>query len=140
LLDLQIDDFLETSKSQLAPFHGLDSLAIREIGMLLRMSPAIASEKEELEDFLFENVYRHPKLMEVRRRAATRLQQMFHLLVAYPQRLPKRFQSLIQQQSSTPDAIRRVVAQYLAGMTDRFCDDTYVNLVELGRSQAEDWA
>ena len=140
LLDLQIDDFLETSKNQLSQFQGLDSQAVREIGILLRMSPAIESEKDELEEFLFESVYRHPKLMEIRQRAATRLRQMFHLLLAYPQRLPKRFQSLIQQYDSSQHAIRRAVAQYLAGMTDRFCDDTYVNLVELGRSQAEDWA
>jgi dGTPase len=140
LLDLQIDDFLEASKAQLGQFKGLDSQAVREIGILLRMSPAIESEKEELEEFLFENVYRHPRLMEIRQRAATRLRQMFHLLVAYPQRLPKRFQSFIQQQDSSPQTIRRTVAQYLAGMTDRFCDDTYVNLIELGRSQGEDWA
>jgi dGTPase len=140
LLDLQIDDFLEMSTHQLSQFQGLDSQAVREIGILLKMSPAIESEKEELEDFLFESVYRHPRLMEIRLRAATRLRQMFHLLVAYPQRLPKRFQSFIEQQDSTPHTIRRVVSQYLAGMTDRFCDDTYVNLIELGRSQAEDWS
>ena len=139
LLDLQIDDLLETSNGQLSQLGDLDSQAVREIGLLLRMSATIESEKEELEEFLFENVYRHPQLMEVRHRAATRLRQMFHLLVAYPQRLPKRFQTFIQQDHSSELAVYRAVAQYLAGMTDRFCDDAYINLVELGRSQAEDW-
>jgi dGTPase len=99
------------------------------------MSPEFQSDKDELEEFLFEQVYRHPKLTEIRQRAATRIHQLFRLLKAYPDRLPDRFQAWASHWG-----IERAIATYIAGMTDRFCDDQYVNLVELGRSRAADWS
>jgi dGTPase len=134
LIDLQIDDFISHSEQRLAEVQELDAQAVREVGMQLFMSTELESEKQELEAFLFENVYRHPRLMEIRQRAATRVKQMFKLLVAYPERLPSRFQQL-----ATRSGTERAVGQYLAGMTDRFCDETYIQLVELGREQAHDW-
>ncbi len=134
LIDLQIDDFINHSELRLAEVRELDAQAVREVGMRLLMSTELESEKRELEAFLFENVYRHPRLMEMRQRAATRVKQMFKLLVAYPARLPSRFQQLASRNGA-----ERTVGQYLAGMTDRFCDETYTNLIELGRDQAPDW-
>jgi dGTPase len=51
-----------------------------------------------------------------------------------PERLPVRFQKLAQEHSVT-----WAVGAYLAGMTDQFCDDQYLRMVEMGRRQAEDW-
>ena len=134
LIDLQMDDFIHHSELRLSEVRELDGQSVREVGLQLLMSVELESEKRELEAFLFENVYRHPRLMEMRRRAATRVKQMFQLLVAYPDRLPPRFQQL-----AAKNGTERSVGQYLAGMTDRFCDDTYIQLIELGRDQAADW-
>jgi len=135
LIDIQISDFLQTSMAMLADAHQLDSRAVQDVGICLQMSPSLQSDKSELEAFLFEHVYRHPRLIEVRQRAATRLNQLFRILKAYPQRLPERFQKW-----ATEWGVERTVAIYLAGMTDRFCDDQYVSLVELGRDTAQDWS
>ncbi len=135
LLDVQMQDFLSSAFATLANIRQLDSQAVQELGVRLEMSPEFQSDKEELEEFLFEQVYRHPKLADILQRAATRIHQMFRLLKAYPERLPDRFQAW-----ATNWGVERAVATYIAGMTDRFCDDQYVNLVELGRSQAVDWS
>lgn len=135
LLDLQMEDFLTYSQQILEQAHGLDSIGVREVQYTLRMSPGFEAEKKELERFLFQNVYRHPRLIDVRQRAATRLQQLFLLLKAYPERLPERFQRLGSEWGTD-----RAIGVYLAGMTDRFCDDQYVAMVEMGRSQAADWS
>lgn len=135
LIDLQVDDLLEESHRMLSECGDLDCQAICEIGLRIRMNLPIEQEKRELERFLFDNVYRHPKLIEMRHRAATRLSQMYHLLVAYPQRLPVRF-----QQYAARHGIELAAGYYLAGMTDHFCDDQYTRLVELGRDRADDWA
>jgi dGTPase len=135
LIDLQMADFLQYSSKLLEGAQGMDSWGVRKARLQLRMSPAIELEKQELEKFLFDNVYRHPRLVEVRQRAATRLRQLFKLLVAYPERLPDRF-----RQWSQPWGTPRAVGVYLAGMTDRFCDDQYITLVEMGRSHAIDWS
>lgn len=135
LIDIQMGDFLDYSMGLLADAHQLDSKAVQEIGIQLQMSPDMASDKQELEAFLFEHVYRHPKLIEVRQRAATRINQLYRLLKAYPARLPDRFQKWALEWG-----VEHTVAVYIAGMTDRFCDDQYVSLVELGRTSAQDWS
>lgn len=134
LIDLQMDDFLGQANRVLRTAHGLDSLAVREVCIQLEMSPEFQADKEQLEAFLFENVYRHPKLTEIRQRAATRLHQLFRLLRSYPERLPERFQKWAGERG-----LDYAVGTYLAGMTDRFCDDEYTSLVELGREKATDW-
>jgi dGTPase len=135
LLDVQMHDFLTHSQEILSEVQQLDSQSMCEVGIRLTMSTAFASDKEELEEFLFEHVYRHAKLVEVRQRAATRIHQLFRLLKAYPERLPERFRSWLSLWG-----LERTVAAYIAGMTDRFCDDQYVALLELGRDQAADWS
>ena len=135
LIDIQMGNFLEYSTGLLAEAMQLDSKAVQEVGIQLQMSPEMRSDKEELEAFLFEHVYRHPRLVEIRLRAATRLNQLFRLLKSYPQRLPERFRKWALEWG-----IERTVAVYLAGMTDRFCDEQYVSLVELGRESAQDWS
>ena len=135
LIDIQMDNFLQYSMGLLAEAGQLDSQAVQDVGILLQMSPEMQSDKEELEEFLFQHVYRHPKLVEVRMRAATRLNQLYRLLKAYPQRLPERFQKWCSEWG-----VEHTVAVYLAGMTDRFCDDQYIALVELGRDSAQDWS
>jgi dGTPase len=135
LLDIQMGDFLVNALGQLAEAKELDSRAVQEVGIQLAMSPMMQSDKEELEAFLFEHVYRHPRLIDVRSRAATRLNQLFRVLKAYPQRLPERFQRM-----ASIGGIDQAIVIYLAGMTDRFCDEQYVSLVELGRTSAQDWS
>jgi dGTPase len=87
-----------------------------------------------LEAFLFKNVYRHPKLIAVREQAAQRLQCLFEVLTQQPERLPTRFQKL-----SDGIGLQRSVGTYLAGMTDRFCEDAYSQLIERNEHQALDW-
>ena len=135
LIDIQMDDFIQHSMVLLADATQLDSQAVQEVGIQLGMSSEMAAEKAELETFLFEHVYRHPKLIEVRKRAATRIHQLFRLLRSYPERLPVRFQKWALEWG-----VERTVAIYLAGMTDRFCDDQYISLVELGREMGQDWS
>jgi dGTPase len=135
LIDLQMGDFIQHAMLQLADATELDSKAVQDVGIQLQMSPELESDKRELEAFLFEQVYRHPRLIEVRSRAATRLNQLFRLLKAYPQRLPERFKRMVNE-----SGIEHTIAIYLAGMTDRFCDEQYVAMVELGRESAQDWS
>ena len=135
LIDIQMDNFLQYSISLLSEASQLDSKSVQEVGIQLQMSPEMQSDKEELESFLFEHVYRHPKLVEVRQRAATRLNQLYRILRSYPQRLPERFQRWASELG-----VEHTVVVYLAGMTDRFCDDQYTSIVELGRDSAQDWS
>ena len=75
----------------------------------------MAEKKSGLEAFLFERVYRHPEVLAKRAAAQQALRESFHALVSEPERLPLKFRRLADR-----DGVHRAVADYLAGMTDRF--------------------
>ena len=134
LIDVQVANLLDQSLEVLSDVAQLDSMAVRQVGTLLGFSPLMADERRELEQFLFDNVYRHPQLVEVRARAARRLEQMFARLTSDPQILPERFQNRVNKHGAS-----RVAAEYLAGLTDHSCDELYTRLIELGERQSIDW-
>jgi dGTPase len=135
LLDLQMGDFLQHSSRLLGGLGQLRSQEVCKAGVSLGMSSRIEQEKRQLEGFLFEHVYRHPRLVEVRQGAAMRLRQLYRLLVGHPERLPTRVRGWVLDWG-----IERATGAYLAGMTDRFCDEQYLLLVEMGRPCGVDWS
>lgn len=134
LIDVQVADLIETSQERLSEVAGLDHLALRQLGVQLALSAVIASEKEQLAHFLFHQVYRHSQLMSVRKKAADRVERLYQHLKCNPKHLPPRFLNRAQKVG-----FETAIAQYIAGMTDRFCDARYASLIELGHSEACDW-
>ncbi|HUV41452.1 MAG TPA: dNTP triphosphohydrolase [Sedimentisphaerales bacterium] len=70
----------------------------------------------ELEDFLLCNFYRHGFFRQTAERVQVWLEKLFEGLCSRPQLLPEHFQQLIEA-----EGLHRCVADYIAGMTDRFC-------------------
>lgn len=134
LIDLQVQDFIRTSTERLETCEGLDSQAVRDIGVRLTLSDTLALQRRQLEVFLFDRVYRHPRLIEVRTQAAQQLRSLFELLQKHPERMPLRF-----QERSARTSLIQGVGEYLAGMTDRFCRDQYQALIHLGHQSAPEW-
>lgn len=135
LLDLQMADFLKHSSEELQRAGPLSSQQMQTAGVVLGMSPTLEQEKRQLEAFLFEHVYRHERLVEVRERAAARLKQLYRYLCDHPEKLPPRITNWCQKWGH-----QRAIGAYLAGMTDRFCDEQYLLLVEMGRPYGMDWS
>jgi dGTPase len=135
LLDLQMTDFLQHSSKELHRAASMNSSQVQAAGVSLGMSPAFEQQKRQLEEFLFEHVYRHQRLAGVRERAAMRLKQLYTLLSKHPERLPQRPKAW-----SLVWGVEQAVGAYLAGMTDRFCDEQYLLLVEMGRPNGVDWS
>jgi dGTPase len=135
LIELQISDLLEQSKRILEPLGGQKSLDLQQGGCRLEMTDSFAADKGQLERFLFENVYRHPRLIRIRQQAAERLQELFDLLLHHPARLPHRFQILARSWG-----VPRATGIYLAGMTDRFCEEQYEALIVQKIEQGVDWS
>lgn len=85
----------------------------------------LAEQKRELEAFLYRNVYRHPDLIKVRRRAQERLKEMFEKYCAHPELFPPKY-----QQRGEKVGVRRMAVEYIAGMTDHFCEQTYSRICQ----------
>jgi len=115
LIDWQVKDLLRVAADNLAETAPADPEAAREAPRTIMQSGELAEQKQQLESFLFDHVYRHEDVLKVRDRAQASLKEMFEFLVEHDDRLPDGFRA------RAPDVgIHRSVCDYLAGMTDRF--------------------
>jgi len=87
---------------------------------LIEHADELAQQKKELETFLYQNVYRHPDLVKIRQQAQGRLKEMFAKYCQQPELFPEKYQIRAKE-----IGISRMAVEYLAGMTDRFCEDAY---------------
>jgi len=85
-------------------------------GTIVDFSPAVDGLLKELESFLFERVYKHPVTVASDTQGKRMIAELFAAFVARPVELPSRFASRIEEQGTA-----RVIGDYIAGMTDRFC-------------------
>lgn len=120
LIDSQVSEVLDYAIQYLSQ-NALASAALaRQTGIRLGSPPALEQRKSELEAFLYDRVYRHPELVRVRLDAQLRLRAMFDGYVLRPSLLPPSFRRRSEQVG-----LRQAVGDYLAGMTDRYCDLQY---------------
>ncbi|MCA9107924.1 MAG: HD domain-containing protein, partial [Planctomycetales bacterium] len=120
LIERQVTDILGHCVAMLSSFEPSSSLEARQIEGLVGTSSELAEQKQELEAFLYARVYRHPDLIAVRERAQARLQRMFHEYQREPSWFPEKYQRRAERVG-----VRKMAVDYLAGMTDRFCDDRF---------------
>jgi len=120
LIDRQVSDVLATSAEVLETAHEMSAQEVRRSAVRIAASRALSEQKRELETFLYDRVYRHPRLVSVRAEAQSRLKEMFELFCDRPELVPSHFQA-----RSAATGLPRAVGDYLAGMTDRFCDQQY---------------
>jgi len=126
LVDMQVAELIGMSRALIDTLQ-IDSVAdVREAWRgpdgrggrrLVAHAPAVASGKRQLERFLFERVYRCPRVLAVRVPAQERLTRLFHWYCGHPADLPQSF-----RQRAEAFGVRRSVADYIAGMTDRFLE------------------
>ncbi|MFK8112953.1 MAG: dGTP triphosphohydrolase [Rubripirellula sp.] len=134
LIDLQVSDLLHMSVARLHGAQGMSSEEVCNEGIRVGHSQELAVQRSELESYLFNAVYRHPRLMPVREAAADRVRTLFDALFNNPARLPMRF-----RQRAEKTALPRVVGEYIAGMTDVFCDQQYQALSKSAAGPLADW-
>jgi dGTPase len=123
MLDTLIRDAVETSRRRLAPAGPIDEVQ-KTADASVTVSEAAAGQLSELEAFLVEHVYERPEVSEMDARGRRMVLALFEAYRAHPHRLPDRFAARIAEQGPS-----RVICDYIAGMTDRFCEAEHDRLV-----------
>jgi dGTPase len=124
LIDLQVSNILETTRRRLKEYEVDSPEMVQRLPLLVQPDNELAEQKRELESFLFDNVYRHPKVVIARREVTAMMRDLF---VAYRSQidiLPTRYDKVLQTESEN-----RAVADYLADMTDRSIRMNYHRLL-----------
>jgi dGTPase len=123
MVDYLVSDLIVQSKKNIVE-SGVDSIqAVRAHSRpLISLSDGVLEEHQELKRFLRAKLYNHPKVREVMDEAGSTLKNLFDAYMDDPSRLPPEHQSLVERAESDggKPARARVVADYVAGMTDRF--------------------
>lgn len=89
----------------------------------VRMSERVAEEFDKLRDFMFERVYYNPAAKSEEGKAKRLVEEMFCYYAAAPQLLPGDYVKYLSS-----DGVERVVADYIAGMTDNYAISEYERL------------
>ena len=112
MLSDQVYDVIDATRSAIAQ-AGVNSLeAVRAAPALVRFSDRMHAQSRELKRFLFANLYRHPQVMQTTEQARHVVRDLFEAYVNSPQDMQIDF----ARRTDTHQA----VADYIAGMTDRF--------------------
>ena len=112
MLSSQVGDLLAATQAALARHAPADADAVRAAPALASFSDGLRGQAAELKRFLFQSLYRHPQVMQTTARGRTVVAELFAAYVSAPGQMPAEFASA--------DALHRSVADYIAGMTDRF--------------------
>ena len=114
LIGGMVDDVIGESRARLARANAARVEEIRALpGAVIAFSQAMTTAPSELKQFLFEQMYRHPRVNRMTERAGRVVRDLFGLYTAQPEHLPR------HRGPNPPDTPRRV-AVFIAGMTDRF--------------------
>lgn len=90
-------------------------------------SNVVLSRHHELKSFLFDNLYRHHRVIRIESKSELVLRTLFKLYEENPDILPRNTR---QKMREKVDAPRRVICDYIAGMTDRFAIEEYDKLTQ----------
>lgn len=112
LLSEQVHDLIDASGAALAQAAPADADAVRSAAPLIRFSPELREQIVELKQVLMRALYRHPQVMRTTAAAREVVRELHAAYLAQPREMPADF--------AAREDLHRSVADYIAGMTDRF--------------------
>ncbi len=112
MLSAQVYDVIDATRTALAEHRPADADAARRAPALVRFGERMRAQSTELKRFLFSNLYRHPQVVHTTGQARQVVRDLFALYNDDP--------GLMQSGFAQRSDSARSVADYIAGMTDRF--------------------
>jgi dGTPase len=125
---VMVDDVIRTSAALLAQSGAVTAQDIRDLDhAVVQFSPELWKDLKVIRGFLFQNMYRAPRVVVQREHAATVVRDLFGVFMSNPGEMPGDWGVQI---SNLPDtqARARLVSDYIAGMTDRFAQQEHDRL------------
>jgi len=103
---------------------------------LVGFSPRMERLQKDLAAFLMDEFYLSPQVVRACKRGTDVIRSLFTVYTETPRMLPRKVQAEIR--AAGRDRSRRIVADYIAGMTDRFAMAEHANLCESGKEMGFD--
>jgi dGTPase len=120
MLSDQVYDVINATRAALQSLHAPDLATVRAAPPLVQFSAAMRQQSSALKSFLFGNLYRHPQVMQTTEQARAVVQALFAAYMNAPHEMPADYAHRLDRP--------RAVADYIAGMTDRFAGREHARL------------
>lgn len=129
LITAMVADLLAETRTRLADANPASVEAVRAASHpLAAFSEGMAANDRAFKEFLFPNMYRHYKVNRMTSKARRVVKDLFNLFIEEPRLLPPDWQAGCDAPRGHKTARR--VADYIAGMTDRFALDEHSRLFD----------
>lgn len=125
-IGLMVNDLIAETQARLAELDPADADAIRAAPHdTAAFSPAMAEQERALKRFMYQRLYYHPEQQATAERARQVVAGLYGALAADPALLPESWRARLPE---AEPARSRVLADFIAGMTDRYAIDTYARI------------
>lgn len=122
MINSQVQDLCQKSSQNISDANpqGIDE--VRKAGALIAFSPEMLQQQLELKQFLRNKLYRHYRVNRMSSKAQRIIRELFTAFHDDPNLMPDEFKMRAKEEKS------RAVADYIAGMTDRYAIREYRRL------------
>ncbi len=134
MLSAQVHDVISATRTALDRAAPDSVQAVRQMAPLVQFSEPMRAQSRTLKTFLLHQLYRHPQVLHTTGQAKQVVRALFAAYLASPQEMQGGFLARTQASRGLADESRltaRVVADYIAGMTDRFAGREHERLTGL---------
>ncbi|MFO1144258.1 MAG: deoxyguanosinetriphosphate triphosphohydrolase [Amaricoccus sp.] len=115
---LLVEDVLAASRAILAEADPRSAEEVRRLGRpVIRFAEPTFAELKQIRAFLYVRMYRHWAVQRMRRKARLVVEDLFKTFTEAPELMPADWNACVALDAT---ARARVVADYIAGMTDRY--------------------
>jgi len=114
MINAQITDLIRQTEINIRAAKPETVDDVRACPVLVAFSPRMQAANSELKHFLRDNLYRHYRVMRMSAKAQRIIRELFAVFDGDPRLLPS------TEQTRGADTLARAVADYIAGMTDRY--------------------
>jgi dGTPase len=126
LIDMEVSDLIHATdqnlrESGVRSVHELQSLAYN----VVNFSEEMHRRNRQLKDFLYNNLYRHHRVVRMAVKAERIINDLFRAYLQEPAILPNHIRDW-----TTERGLERTICDYIAGMTDRFAVEEYQKLFD----------
>jgi len=126
MIDTLVADLVRCSQAAIAGRDPHSVEEVRDAPVLVAFSPELAAEQQALKDFLRRQLYRDYRVNRMMAKAKRIIVELFQAFTSDPTLLPADYQERHGNQGA------RAVADYIAGMTDRYAMKEHRRLFSIG--------
>jgi len=124
LIDAQVTDLIQETENNINKLKIKSYTDVKKLGKkVVSFSEEMLTLRKPLRDFLMDRLYHHYRVIRMSTKAKRFIKELFQVYIDKPEQLPSDTQKRIAK-----DGVRRVVCDYIAGMTDRYALDEYKKL------------